>query len=239
MFKNYFKVAYRNLKKNKAYTFISVFGLALGLAVCALLLLYVQNELSYDQFNKNADNIYRLTQPEHAYHAPQVARELANNLPEIKDFVRIFPMDSEIIEYDNKQFKEKNVPFADPAIFRMFSFQFVSGDKETALDKPFTTVISETLARKYFADENPIGKVLKWGGENDYTITGVMKDMPQNSHFRYDIIFTLSGADKVFGSLMDNWGWQNFLVYFELQEGFSKSNLEEKCENLIQPFYKQ
>ncbi len=238
MFKNYFKVAYRNLKKNKAYTFISVFGLALGLAVCALLLLYVQNELSYDQFNKNADNIYRLTQPEHAYHAPQVAKELADNLPEIKDFVRIFPMDSEIIEYGNEKFKEKNIPFADPAIFRLFSFQFVSGDKETALDKPFTTVISETLARKYFADENPIGKVLKLGGENDYTITGVMKDMPQNSHFRYDIILTLSGADKVFGSLMENWGWQNFLVYFELQEGFSKSTFEEKCENLIQPFYK-
>ena len=161
MLKNYFKVAYRNLKKNKAYTFISVFGLALGLAVCAMLLLYVQNELSYDQFNKNADNIYRLTQPEHAYHAPHVAKKLADNLPEIKDFVRIFPMDSEIIEYDNKKFKEKNIPFADPAIFRMFSFQFVSGDKETALDKPFTTVISETFALKYFADENPIGKVLK------------------------------------------------------------------------------
>lgn len=238
MFENYFKIAYRNLKKNKAYTFISVFGLALGLAVCSLLLLYVQNELSYDQFNKNADNIYRLTQPEHAYHAPYIAIKLADNLPEIKDFVRIFPMDSEIIEYDNKKFKEKNVPFADPAIFRMFSFQFVSGDKETALDKPFTTVISETLARKYFADENPIGKVLKLGGENDYTITGVMKDMPQNSHFRYDIIFTLSGADKVFGSLMINLGWQNFLVYFELKEGISKSNLEEKCENLIQPLYK-
>ena len=105
MFENYFKVAYRNLKKNKAYTFISVFGLALGLAVCALLLLYVQNEFSYDQFNKNADNIYRLTQPEHAYHAPQVAIKLADNLPEIKDFVRIFPMDSGIIEYDNKKFK--------------------------------------------------------------------------------------------------------------------------------------
>ncbi|MCF8242589.1 MAG: ABC transporter permease [Melioribacteraceae bacterium] len=238
MLKNYFKVAYRNLKKNKAYTFISVFGLALGLAVCALLLLYVQNELSYDQFNKNADNIYRLTQPEHAYHAPYIAIKLADNLPEIKDYVRIFPMDSEIIEYDNKQFKEKNVPFADPAIFRMFSFEFVSGDKETALDKPFTTVISETFAHKYFADENPIGKVLKIGGEYDYTVTGVMRDMPQNSHFRYDIILTLSGADKVFGSLMVNLGWQNFLVYFELQEGFSKSTFEEKCENLIQPFYK-
>ncbi|GAF70959.1 unnamed protein product, partial [marine sediment metagenome] len=176
MFKNYFKVAYRNLQKNKAYAFISVFGLAIGLAVCALLLLYVQNEFSYDRYNENADNIYRLTQPEHAYHAPQVAPKLADNLPEIKDFVRIFPMDSEIIEYDNKQFKEKNIPFADPALFRIFSFQFVSGDSETALDKPFTTVISEKFAKKYFDKENPIGKVLKLGNEYDYTITGVMKD---------------------------------------------------------------
>jgi len=89
MFRNYFKVAYRNLKKNKAYTFISVFGLAIGLAVCTLLLLYVQNEFSYDKYHKNVDNIYRLTQPEHAYHAPTVARKLAEDLPEIKDFVRI------------------------------------------------------------------------------------------------------------------------------------------------------
>jgi len=237
MFENYFKVAYRNLKKNKAYTFISVFGLSIGLAVCTLLLMYVQNEFSYDKFNENADNIYRLTQHEHASHAPQVAKLLADNLHKIKDFVRIFPMDSEIIEYDHKKIKEQNIPFADPALFRMFSFPFVSGDSETALDKPFTTVISEKFAQKYFSDENPMGKVLKLGGEYDYTITGVMKDMPQNSHFRYDIIFTLSGADKVFGSLMDNFGWQNFLVYFELQEGISKSNLEEKCENIIQPFY--
>ena len=239
MFKNYFNVAYRNLKKNKAYTFISVFGLALGLAVCSLLLLYVQNELSYDQFNKNADNIYRLTQPDNAYHAPQVARELANNLPEIKDFVRILPKDSEIIEYDNKRFKEINIPYADPSLFRMFSFQFVSGDSKTALDNPFSTVISEKFAQKYFANENPIGKVLKVGGEHDYTVTGVMEDMPQNSHFRYDIILTLTDADKVFGSLMENWGWQNFLVYFELQKGFSKSVLEEKCKDLLLPIYKR
>ncbi len=237
MIKNYFTVAYRNLKKNKAYTFISVFGLALGFAVCTLLLLYVQNEFSYDRFNENADNIYRLTQPDHAYHAPQVARELANNLPEIKDYVRIFPMDSGIIEYDNKLFKEKNIPFADPALFRMFSFQFVSGDNETALDKPFTTVISEKFAKKYFDKENPIGKIFRLFDEHDYTITGVMKDMPQNSHFRYDIVLTLTDADKVFGSLMENLGWQNFLVYFELQEGFSKSILEKKCLNIIQPFY--
>ncbi len=238
MLKNYFITAFRNLKKNKSYAFISISGLAIGLAVCILLFLYVQNEFSYDQYNKNADNIYRLTQPEHAYHAPTVARELANNLPEIKDFVRILPMDSEIIEYNNKRFKENNIPFADPALFRMFSFQFVSGENETALDKPFTTVVSEKLARKYFANENPIGKVFRLFDEYDYTITGVMKDMPQNSHFRYDIVLTLTEAEKVFGSLMENLGWQNFLVYFELQEGFSKSNLEEKCENLIQPFYK-
>lgn len=237
MFKNYFKVAFRNLKKNKAYTFIIVFGLAIGLAVCALLLLYVQNEFSYDKYHKNVDNIYRLTQPKHAYHAPAVARVLADNLPEIKDFVRILPRDSEIIEYDNKRFKEKDIAFADPALFRIFSFQFISGDNETALDIPFSTVISEKFAQKYFANISPIGKVIRLNDEYNYTVTGVMKDMPQNSHFRYDIIFTLSGADKVFGSLMEHWGWQNFLVYFQLQEGFSKSILEEKCENLIQPFY--
>ena len=237
MIKNYFKVAYRNLRKNKAYAFISVFGLAIGLAVCTLLLLYVQNEFSYDRYNTNADDIYRLTLPDNPYHAPQIAPKLAEALPEIKNYVRILPRDSEIIEYNDKRFKEKDIAYADPALLRIFSFQFISGNNKTALDKPSTTVISEKFAKKYFADENPIGKVLKLGNEFDYTITGVMKDMPQNSHFRYDIILTLSDADKVFGSLMNHWGWQNFLVYFQLQEGFSKSSLEEKCENLIQPIY--
>jgi putative ABC transport system permease protein len=233
MIKNYFKIAYRNLKKNYSYAFISISGLAIGLAVCILLLLYVQNELSYDRYHENADNIYRLCNPEHTYHAPPVAQKLADNLPEIQDYARILPRDNGIVEYKEKRFKENLITYADPAFFKIFSFEFNSGDYETALDQPYSVVISEKIARKYFGNEDPIGKVLTYNKDYDYTITGVMKEMPQNSHFRYEIILTLSSADKVFGNLMNNWGWQNFLLYFTLQDNFSKTELESKCSVLL------
>ena len=217
MLKNYFKTAFRNLVKNKSYAFISIFGLALGMAVCILLLLYVKNELGYDRFNKNADHIYRLCQPQHPYNSPQTAKLLADNLPEIKDYARILISGNDIIQYKNKRYIEKEnvLAYADASLFRIFSFKFKQGYPEKALQQPFTMVISEKAARKYFGNENPVGKVLKLNNEFDYMITGVMEDMPQNSHFRYDIFATLTAAEKVAGvDWMNNWGWQNFLVYF-------------------------
>ena len=236
MIKNYFKTAFRNLAKNKAYAFISIFGLAIGMAVCILLLLYVKNELSYDRFNKNADHIYRLCQPQHPFNSPQTAKLLADNLPEIKDYARILISGNDIIQYQNKRYteKENGLAYADASLFRIFSFKFKQGYPEKALQQPFTMVISEKAARKYFGDENPIGKVLKLNNEFDYMITGVMEDMPQNSHFRYDIFVTLTAAEKVAGiDWMNNWGWQNFLVYFVMQDRFSQPAFEKKCSELI------
>ena len=236
MLKNYFKTAFRNLVKNKSYAFISIFGLAIGMAVCILLLLYVKNELSYDRFNKNADHIYRLCQPQHPYNSPQTAKLLADNLPEIKDFARILISGNDIIQYKDKRYIEKEnvLAYADASLFRIFSFKFKQGYPEKALQQPFTMVISEKAARKYFGDENPVGKVLKLNNEYDYMITGVMEDMPQNSHFCYDIIATLTAIEKVVGvDWMNNWGWQNFLVYFLMQDRFSQPAFEKKCSELI------
>jgi putative ABC transport system permease protein len=236
MFKNYFKTAFRNLVKNKSYAFISIFGLALGMTVCILLLLYVKNELSYDRFNKNAANIYRLCQPQHPYNSPQTAKLLADNLPEIKDYARILISGNDIIQYKDKRYIEKEnvLAYADASLFRIFSFKFKQGYPEKTLQQPFTMVISEKAARKYFGNENPVGKTLKLNNEFDYMITGVMENMPQNSHFRYDIIATLTAAEKMAGAdWMNNWGWQNFLVYFVMQDQFSKPAFETKCSELI------
>ncbi|MCX6555988.1 MAG: ABC transporter permease, partial [Candidatus Aminicenantes bacterium] len=233
---NYFKTAFRNLIKNKSYAFISVFGLAIGMAVCILLLLYVKHELSYDRFNKNVANIYRLCQPQHPYNSPQTAKLLADNLPEIKDYARILISGNDIIQYKEKRYLEKEnvLAYADASLFRIFSFKFKQGYPEKALQQPFTMVISEKAARKYFGNENPVGKVLKLNNQYDYMIAGVMEDMPQNSHFRYDIIATLTAAEKVVGvDWMNNWGWQNFLVYFVMQEQFSQPAFEIKCSELI------
>lgn len=234
MLKNYLMTALRNLSKNKSYAFISIFGLSIGLGICLLLLLYIQQELSYDCFNKNADNIYRLYQPVHPYHAPVTAKALADNFPEVKDYARILIRDNAIVSFENKRFKEKSVALADANLFRIFSYKFISGNPSTALINPNSVVINKTIANKYFGNDNAIGKTIKINNQMDYTITGVMEDMPENSHLKYDIIFTLADADKIFGSdWMNNWGWQNFLVYFLMQEGFDKAGFEEKASSLI------
>ena len=234
MLKSHFKIAIRNLIKNKTYAFISIFGMAAGLAVCILLLLYVEQELSYDRFNQKADSLYRLVQPEHPYHGPQTAKLLTDKFPEIKDYTRILVRDKALITYREKRFIEKSFAYVDPSFFRMFSFKFKQGNRAKALEEPFTTVISEKIAKKYFGDENPIGKVIRVQNEYNYTITGVIEDMPQNSHFRYDFVLTLSSANTVFGKAwMNNRGWQNFLVYFEIPGQFNIKALEEKCSRLM------
>jgi len=229
MIKNYFKIAIAILTKGKVYSLISISSLTIGLAVCILLLLYVSDELSFDRYHEKADNIYRLCQEEHPYQAPGAARLLADNLPEIKEYARILPRDNILFQYEDKQFKEDYVAWVDAELFEMFSFKFKLGSAENSLQQPGTAVISEKTARKYFGDEDPIGKLLKVGNEYNYTIIGVVEDIPHNSHFTFDIFMTLEDGDMMFGSdWMNEWGWQNFLVYFEMQSEFSKSEVEAK-----------
>lgn len=232
MLKHYLKTAIAHLIKNKTYSLISILSLTIGLAVCILLLLYVQFELSYDRYHKNADNIYRLCTTESPYHAPPTAKLLADNIPEIKAYTRILPRDNQIVGYKEKRFKENEVAYVDAAFFQIFSFAFKQGNPKNALVQPLTIVISEKTARKYFGKEDPIGKVLKLNNVDQYTITGVMEDMPQNSHFRYELIGTLSGTEKE--EAMQNWGWQNFLVYFTFQGHSSMAEVDSKCSQLMQ-----
>ncbi|MCD4725385.1 MAG: ABC transporter permease [Bacteroidales bacterium] len=237
MIKNYFKIAIAILMKGKVYSFISISSLTIGLAVCILLLLYVSDELSFDRYHKKADNIYRLCQDVHPYQAPGAASLLADNLPEIKKYARVLPRDNIVIQFEDNLFKEDYVAWVDAELFEIFSFKFKYGNSENSLQQPGTAVISEKTAHKYFGNEDPIGKLLKVGNEYDYTITGVIEDIPQNSHFTFDIFLTLEDGDKVFGSdWMESWGWLNFLVYFEMQNEFSKPQLEAKiCELMKDP----
>lgn len=235
MLKQYFKVAFRNLRKKRIYSLVSISGLSIGMAVCFLLLMYVQHELSYDRFHERADHIYRLTKTNHPYHSPQTAVLLGENLPEIKEYARILVRGNPVVQYGNKRFKEKNdMVLADAELFRMFSFRFMRGNPETALNRPFSVVISDHLAQKYFGSRNPVGEVITLDGQFRCTITGVMENMPLNSHFRYDIIASLTDAEKLFGTkAMNNWGWENFLIYFHLKENISIESFEKKCTRLI------
>lgn len=234
MIKNYLKIAIKILTKNKIYSIISISSLSIGLAICILLLLYVQNELSYDRYHENADNIYRLCTETDSYQAPQTAKFLDEKLPQIKKSARILPRDNMIVQYKEKRFNENWAAYVDADLLRIFSFKFKLGNAETALESPATVVISEKIAQKYFGKEDPIGKVLKFDNESERTIMGVIENMPKNSHFKYDFLISLADANTFFGEdLMNNWGWQNFLVYFEMQDQFSKPEVEAKISDLM------
>ena len=237
MLKNYLKIAYANLIQSRVYSLISISSLSIGLAVCILLLLYVAHELSYDRYHEKSDNIYRLCQEVHPYQAPGTAKYLADNLPEIKSFARILPRDNILVKVDNQIFKEDMVAWVDADLFEVFSFEFIQGSAANSLQQPGTAVLTEETARKYFGDENPIGKIFKVSSEYDYTVVGVIKDIPQNSHFTFDLFLTLADGNRMFSeNWMDNWGWWNFLVYFEMSDLFSRPDLEAKITELMKSY---
>ena len=234
MIKNYFKIAFANLIKSRVYSSISISSLSIGLAVVILLFLYVSQELSYDRYNEKADNIYRLCQEEHPYQAPGTAKLASDNLPEIKNYARILPREDILVQFDEQKYKEDMVAWVDAELFEIFSFEFIQGSSQNSLQQPGTAVITESTARRYFGEENAIGKIFNVGSEYDYTVVGVIKDISQNSHFTFDIFLTLADGDKMFSDdWMVNWGWNNFLVYFEMQDQFSKSDLEAKIAELM------
>lgn len=234
MIKNYIKVALKNLIKSRVYSLISISSLSIGLAVVILLFLYVSHELSYDRYHKKADNIYRLCQEVHPYQAPGAAQLLENNLPEIKSSARILPREDILVQIEDLKYKENKVAWVDAELFDIFSFEFIKGSASNSLQQPGSAVLTEKVAFKYFGDENPIGKNFKVSGEYDYTVLGVIKEIPQNSHFTFDIFLTLKDGDIMFSeNWMENWGWWNFLIYFEMQDQFSKQNLDTKITEIM------
>ncbi len=238
MFKNYIKIAIANLLKSRVYSLVSISSLSVGIAVCILLLIYVVDELSYDRYHEKADNIYRVCQPEHPYQAPGTAKYLAENLPEIQSYSRILPRDNILVTIDEKLFKEDLVAWVDAELFTIFSFEFVNGSADRSLQQPGTAILTEKTARKYFGDENAIGKIFSVSNEYDYTVVGVIKDIPQNSHFTFDLFLTLADGDKMFGDdWEESWGWFNFLAYFEMSDQFSKPDVDAKITALMGEIY--
>jgi len=234
MFKHNLKTAVRNLGKFKSISSINIVGLSAGMAVCILLMLYVQDELSYDRFHQHSDRIFRILENDNPYISPQVSEIASVNFPEIERSARILVRDQCLVQYEEKKFIEKQFCFTDPNLFSIFSFKLKNGDPATVLKQPFSIVISEAIAQKYFGEENPIGKVLKLQNELDYTITGLMEEMPYNSHFRYSILATLTSSDQVFGlERMSSWGWRNIITYLLVQDSFSGTSFGKKLSTFV------
>jgi putative ABC transport system permease protein len=229
MLKNYFKIALRSLRKNTTYSFINITGLAVSLAVSILLLLWVNDELSYDRFNVNAASIYKLA-PKLGDNnvwgnTPAPAAVYAKKeVPEVQDACRIGENWAvSVFEYKGKKFTEWHNCYADPSFYSMFTYPLIKGNPQQPFTDAHSIVLSESTAKAFFGDEDPIGKALKGDDKKLYTVTGVMKDMPENSSIHYNIVFNFQQLEQeydtsgYFKSLNTNWGQYSYDTYVLLK----------------------
>ncbi|MFC1725492.1 ABC transporter permease [candidate division KSB1 bacterium] len=242
MFKNHFKITFRQFKRQKGYSFINISGLAIGLTCCILILLWVQDELSYDKYNTNHDQIYRIcinwlienNEESQATTPPPLANVLKTEYPEVQHAVRLYSTKNSMsVRYKKKTFNEDRVLYADPDFFRVFSIPLVKGDTQNALLEKFSIVITEETAKKYFGDENPIGKILNFEDKRDYIITGVSANVPEQSHFHFDFLASFETL-----SLANNPVWLNMPVhtYVLLKKNSLPQELETKFPGLIKKY---
>ena len=234
MLKTYLVIAFRNLLRHKLYSLINVSSLVIGLVCCILILLFVQDELSYDRHHEKSERIYRVLQGRSARTSYPLVEFLHEKFPEVMEMVRISCKWERLVSHGEKRFKEPDFIYADPNLFEVFSFHLLKGNSQSALARPFSVVITEEMARKYFGDRNPLGEVLRIDNRHDYTVTGVLADISDNSHFTFDFLATFAGAERVFyQGMMDDWGVSNFYTYLVLYEQASTPGLEAKMTSLV------
>jgi putative ABC transport system permease protein len=241
MFKNYFKVAFRNLWRNKGFSAINILGLATGLAVFLLIVLYVFDEMSYDRYNEKADRIYRLqadlffngTQLNSAQVPEPLALTLKKDYPQIEEMVRFNNRGDILVKKGNSNIKDHNAVFADSGFFKVFSVSMIAGDPSTALSEPNSIVIDETTAKKYFNTTDIVGRTLYVDNSTNCKITGVIKDIPPQSHFHFSFIRPL--RDSYRGSA-DNWLSNNKQSYVLVRPGVTQAELQKVVNATINKY---
>lgn len=249
MLKNYLKIALRNLGKNPGYSFINVFGLALGIMAFILILLFINHELSYDTYHENSDDIYRVSREwknqdgETSLHLGHVAPPFSVLIKEdysahVKEAVRLFSV-SPLISYEDNHFVEDRFFFADAEVFDVFTWEMIHGNPETALVAPDGIVITESTAMKYFGEVDVVGKELTFsmsGADLPFQVNGVVKDVPNNSHFQFDFLASMVPLIQFYGgydSFMGNFGNNSFSTFLLLNENADPIELEAKFPELI------
>jgi putative ABC transport system permease protein len=241
MIQNFFKIAVRNIARHKGFTFINVIGLAVGLAASLLILLWVQDEFSYEKFNRNAADIYRVEEDQFysgsRYHVTVTPHPSGpvwkEKIPEIKDQTRIHPwLPRLLFRYADKVFFETSITAADSGLLKMFSFPFLMGDPATALNSPHSIILTEKLAQKYFGKTNPVGKTITLENKYEFTVTGVMKDLPRNSMFSFHAVLPYSFLKEI-GQYDTSWGDNSIFTFVQLERGTDVKAINKKLTDIV------
>ncbi|MCP4727351.1 MAG: FtsX-like permease family protein [bacterium] len=238
MFKKYFIVSLRNMKRQKAYTFINFFSLSIGLTSAILAFMFVRHELSYDTFHPDVDNTYRIIL-EHPVRFNQyrtifaatpapMGPDMLDEFPEVVNFSR-YENGPGLIKIGNNNYDDVNFYYADPGFLEIFNFPLITGDPKTVLSEPFSVIITQEAAGKYFGGENPVGKIIKTNNDYEFTVTGILGDLPENTYFDFEFLtpFITIGRIRGENSLTD-WGNISYELFIQLQNGFEPAELEEK-----------
>lgn len=247
---NYFKIAFRNLRRHTSYSLINIGGLALGMATCFVILLFIRYELSYDEFHQNAERIHRVTQyaatgdlvEERLIHPAPLAPALLRDVRGVDQAVRLRSGGEVLVKREGESFYEDGFFFTDASFFSVFTSPLLRGDPLSALERPFTVVITESTAEKYFGDENPIGRTINIGGlwgARDYEVTGLVRDFPPNSHFHFRFLTSLETLRSTMPDPedMESWFHTAYYTYVLLSEGTSAEDLRSDLERAMAVYH--
>lgn len=251
MIKSYLQTAFRILRKQKVYSFISISGLALGMACCFVILVYFYYETSYDSFHHDSDSIFRIVRKMPDIHGPStrnpMAPALKENFPDIELAVRTWPLsDPYTFMVDEKEFKQEGILFADSDFFRLFTYKFLYGDANNPLESPSSVVLTQSASQRYFGELNPVGKTLSLDGKFDFFVSAVIHDVPQNSHMQFEIVIPLERFNEIAGyiygydattyCLIDDWRAGMLRTYLKLQKNSDPRSLERKFPGFLKKY---
>jgi ABC-type antimicrobial peptide transport system permease subunit len=241
MIKNFFRIAFRNIARHKGFTFLNVTGLAIGLAASLLILLWVQDEFSYERFNLKGENIYRIEEDQfysgaryHVTVTPEPSGPVwKEKIPEIEDQVRInLWLPRVLFKYEDKVFFESSVAAVDSELLKIFTFPLSMGDPATALNSPHSIILTQKLATKYFGNTNPVGKTLTVDNKAQFTVTGVFKNIPENSMFTFSAVIPYSYLKEI-GVADKSWGNNSIFTFIRLKKGADIKSVNKKLTDIV------
>lgn len=244
MIKNYFKIAFRSLLKSKGTSIINILGLSIGMACCIIIFLFVQNELSYDRFHSKSDNIFRVLTIDEALGVssslvgitlPALGEAMEDQFPEVVNRVRMLTQGRQLINYEQQGFYTENFAYAESSLFEIFDFKLIDGDTDAALSAPNSVVFTESMAKRTFGNDDPIGKRIDIGNQTGLEVVAVMQDITENSHLNFDVIVSMQQVDTTsnFAQFLRSWQSISMVTYVELASPDNEEPVKAKMEELI------